>query len=149
MDLYSDTTLNLRIRMPITGEKNDRNFITKIVNYDKVCSIANSMSVLSELLPFVLKMMEQKQTGTMNLTNPGLITHNEILEMYKEIVDPNFTWSNFTIDEQNLILASKRSNNCLNTTLLESYANVTNIKDAVRAVLIQMSKNIRLTKSFL
>jgi dTDP-4-dehydrorhamnose reductase len=31
--------LNLRIRMPISSIKNDRNFITKIVKYDKICSI--------------------------------------------------------------------------------------------------------------
>ena len=30
MHLYKDNVLNLRIRMPITGEKNGRNFITKI-----------------------------------------------------------------------------------------------------------------------
>ena len=28
----------------------------------------------------------KKVTGTVNLTNPGLVSHNEILEMYKEIV---------------------------------------------------------------
>ena len=33
MKLYESTTLNLRIRMPITGEKNPRNFITKITTY--------------------------------------------------------------------------------------------------------------------
>jgi 3,5-epimerase/4-reductase len=52
------------------------------------------MTVLPELLPYVLDMMEKGITGTMNLTNPGLISHNEILEMYKEIIDPNFTWKN-------------------------------------------------------
>jgi dTDP-glucose 4,6-dehydratase len=143
MELYSETTLNLRIRMPITGEKNERNFITKIVNYDKICSIANSMSVLPELLPFVLKMMDQKITGTINLTNPGLISHNEMLEMYKEIVDPLFTWKNFTQDEQRKILASDRSNNFLDTTKLETlFPEVRNIKDATRASLIEYKKNL-------
>jgi 3,5-epimerase/4-reductase len=104
MHLYEDNVLNLRIRMPITGEKNSRNFITKIVNYEKVCSVPNSMTVLPELLLYVLDMMNNKLTGTMNLTNPGLISHNEILEMYKEIVDINFTWENFTIEEQNEVL---------------------------------------------
>ena len=81
MSLYKDSVLNLRIRMPITGEKNGRNFITKIVNYEKVCSVPNSMSVLPELLPFVIDMMEKGKTGTINLTNPGLISHNEILKL--------------------------------------------------------------------
>jgi dTDP-glucose 4,6-dehydratase len=143
MNLYSDNTLNLRIRMPIVGKKNERNFITKIVNYDKICSIANSMSVLPELLPVVLKMMEQKTTGTINLTNPGLITHNEILEMYKEIVDPLFTWKNFSQEEQRKILASERSNNVLDTTKLQSlFPEVRNIKDAVRDCLISYKKKL-------
>jgi dTDP-glucose 4,6-dehydratase len=143
MNLYSDSTLNLRIRMPITGEKNERNFITKIVNYEKICSIANSMSVLPELLPFVLKMMEQNITGTINLTNPGLISHNEMLEMYKEIVDPLFTWKNFSQEEQRKILASDRSNNFLDTTTLETlFPEVRNIKDATRDSLLQYKANL-------
>ena len=53
--------------------------------------------------------------------------------MYKDTVDSEFTWKNFTIEEQNEILASKRSNNFLDTTKLESlYPNVNNIKDAVK-----------------
>jgi dTDP-glucose 4,6-dehydratase len=133
MSLYKDSVLNLRIRMPITGEKNGRNFITKIVNYEKVCSVPNSMTVLPELLPFVIDMMEKGVTGTMNLTNPGLVSHNEILEMYKEIVDPSFTWKNFSQEEQRAILAADRSNNFLDTTKLELlYPEIKNIKDSVR-----------------
>ena len=147
MSLYSDNTLNLRIRMPITGEKNERNFITKIVNYEKICSIANSMSVLPELLPLVLKMMSDKLTGTINLTNPGLITHNEILEMYKEIVDPLFTWNNFTKEEQRKILTSDRSNNYLDTTKLQNlFPEMNNIKDAVRNCLIEYKNNLEKEK---
>jgi dTDP-glucose 4,6-dehydratase len=136
-----DNVLNLRIRMPITGEKNSRNFITKITTYDKICSIPNSMTVLPELLPIVLDMMEKKVVGTMNLTNPGLISHNEMLEMYKEIVDPKFKWNNFSAEEQRKILDSDRSNNYLDTTRLETlYPKVDNIKTAVRKCLINYKK---------
>jgi 3,5-epimerase/4-reductase len=141
MHMYENNVLNLRIRMPITGEKNGRNFITKIVNYEKVCSVPNSMTVLSELLPFVLDMMKNNHTGTINLTNPGLISHNEILEMYKEIVDSDFTWDNFNIEEQRQILASERSNNFLDTSKLESMYNVKNIKVSIRDVLYRMKEN--------
>ena len=136
MHLLSDTVLNLRIRMPITGEQNPRNFITKITTYEKICSIPNSMSVLPDLLPLVIKMMEQGTTGTVNLTSPGLISHNEILEMFREIVDPGFTWNNFTLEEQRKVLASDRSNNRLDTTRLESmFPEVKPVKDAVRGML--------------
>ena len=137
---FNDSVLNVRIRMPITADKNPRNFITKITTYDKICSIPNSMTVLPELLPFILKMMESKKVGTVNLTNPGLISHNEILEMYKEIVEPSFTWNNFTVNEQDKILLSKRSNNKLDTTKLnEWYPEVLPIKESIRKCLEQMA----------
>jgi len=140
---FDNNVLNLRIRMPITESYNPRNFITKITTYEKICSIPNSMTVLPELLPIALEMMKQGITGTMNFTNPGLISHNEILEMYKEIVDPSFTWKNFSQEEQRKILASDRSNNYLDTTTLETmFPNVSNIKDAVRNCLIQYKQSI-------
>jgi len=143
MSFYKSKVLNVRIRMPITAEKNARNFITKIVNYEKVCSVPNSMSVLPELLPCVIDMMKKEITGTMNLTNKGLISHNEILEMYKEIVDSSFTWKNFTQEEQRSILSADRSNNFLDTTRLESlYPEMKDIKSSVRECLIEYKKKV-------
>ena len=136
--IYNDSALNARIRMPITDEISPRNFITKITNYERICSVPNSMTVLNDLLPILIDMALKGQLGTVNLTNPGSITHNEILEMYKEIVDPNFSWTNFSIEDQNAILASKRSNNCLNTEKLESIATVKDIKTSVKDIMLLM-----------
>ena len=139
--LLESNTLNARIRMPITADNSSRNFITKITNYEKICSIENSMTVLPELLPILLDMAENKVTGTVNLTNPGTISHNTILQMYKEIVNPDFTWKNFSIEEQSQILAAGRSNNFLDTSKLKNmYPNVKNIEDSVRDILIEMKK---------
>ena len=136
MHLLEDNVLNLRIRMPITGKHEPRNFITKITNYKYICSMPNSMTVLPELLPYVIDMMKKKITGTINLTNPGVISHNEILEMYKKLVNPKFTWKNFTQTEQLAILDADRSNNCLDTTkLISMYPNIKNIYDSVRCIL--------------
>lgn len=144
MKFYEKNVLNLRIRMPITGEFNPRNFITKITTYEKICSVPNSMTVLPELLPCVLEMMKAKTTGTINLTNPGLISHNEILDMYKDIVDPSFSYNNFSIEEQRAILAADRSNNYLSTQQLETlFPNVQNIKDAVRDCLYKYKDTIQ------
>jgi dTDP-glucose 4,6-dehydratase len=136
MHQLEDTVLNLRIRMPIIGEDNPRNFITKITNYEKVCSIPNSMTVLPELLPKILKLMQHNVKGTLNFTNPGTISHNEILEMYKKYVDPEFTWKNFSIEEQNKILASERSNNLLDTKRLQLLVpEVRHIKESVELIM--------------
>jgi dTDP-4-dehydrorhamnose reductase len=143
MKFFDNSVLNLRIRMPITAEYNTRNFITKITTYEKICSIPNSMTVIPELLPKVLDMMKNNVTGTINLTNPGLISHNEILEMYSEIVDTNFVWKNFSEKEQRKILTSDRSNNYLDTQKLQQmYPDVKNIKESVRDVLNLYKQNL-------
>jgi dTDP-4-dehydrorhamnose reductase len=138
---WCPNALNVRIRMPITAESNPRDFISKIVAYEKICSMANSMTVLDELLPLLVDMMEHKRVGTVQLTNPGVISHEEILQMYKELIDPSKTWETMSYETQSTLLKSKRSNNCLDTTLLQSwYPEVKDIHTAVRDVLLRRAK---------
>ena len=66
MHMFESSALNVRIRMPIVGESNPRNFITKISKYSKVVNIQNSMTVLPELLPIMIDMCIKKETGTIN-----------------------------------------------------------------------------------
>ena len=128
-----ESVLNLRIRMPIVNRDNSRNFVTKITNYPKICSLPNSMTVLDEFLPYALVLMQHRYAGTLNFVNPGVISHNEILQMFQTHVNSEFTWTNFTVEEQNEILASKRSNNYLdNQKLLSIFPKARHIYDAVQ-----------------
>lgn len=136
MHLFDDSALNIRLRMCMNSENNQRNFLTKFLTYEKILSNTNSISILPELIPILIDMIKNNITGTFNLTNPGIISHNEILEMYKNIIDPTFTWKNMTLEEQSKILSGKRPNNCLDTSKLEKlYPNVKNIKYAVKECL--------------
>jgi 3,5-epimerase/4-reductase len=138
--MYSNNTLNLRIRMPIVNYDHDRNFITKITKYEYVCSVANSMTVLPDMFPVIVDMIKKNVTGTFNLCNKGVITHNEILELYKTHVDNNFTWKNFSIEEQNKVLLSKRSNIELSTEkLYELYPNIPDIRTSIENCMITYS----------
>lgn len=51
----------------------------------------------------------------MNFTNPGAISHNEILQLYKDHIDPDFSWQNFSVEEQAKVIKAPRSNNLLDT----------------------------------
>jgi 3,5-epimerase/4-reductase len=139
--MYSKNTLNLRIRMPIINYDHERNFITKITNYEYVCSVPNSMTVLHDMYPIILDMIKKNITGTFNMCNKGVISHNEILELYKTHVDNDFTWKNFTIEEQNKILLSKRSNIELSTEkLYDLYPNIPDIKTSIERCMISYAK---------
>jgi 3,5-epimerase/4-reductase len=139
--MYSKNTLNLRIRMPIVNYDHDRNFITKITKYEYVCSVANSMTVLHDMFPVIADMITKNVVGTFNLCNKGAITHNEILELYKTHVDNNFTWKNFSVEEQNKVLLSKRSNIELSTEkLYELYPNIPDIRTSIENCMITYSR---------
>lgn len=134
---FYPNVLILRMRMPISADLSPRNFITKITKYKKVINVANSMTVLDDLLPIAIEMSLRKLTGTYNFTNPGTISHNEILDLYKKYVDQRFVYENFTIEEQNKILKAKRSNNELDVTkLLKIFPQIPSIKNSIEKIMI-------------
>lgn len=142
MHLFPESALNVRIRMPINDDlESSRNFITKILNYKKICSIPNSMTVLPDLLPILCDMITAQKTGTINLVNPGLISHNQILDMYKSILDPGFTYENMTMEEQDSILAARRSNNFMDSTRLEEEYFVLPIYQSIQRLFKRIRKN--------
>lgn len=136
--------LVLRVRMPISDDLSPRNFITKISKYQKVVNIPNSMTVLYDLLPVGLDMSEKELKGIYNFTNPGVISHNEILDLYAKHIDPNFKYTNFSLDEQAKILKAGRSNNELDATKLsKEYPQIPHIKDSMVKVFERMAVNLK------
>jgi 3,5-epimerase/4-reductase len=104
--------------MPVSDDLHPRNFVTKIAKYERVVNIPNSNTILTDMLPAAILMVDHKDTGVYNFTNPGAISHNEVLELFKAIVRPTFTWKNFTLDEQAKVIKAGRSNCELDTTKL-------------------------------
>lgn len=132
--------LNLRLRMPISYDLHPRNIITKLIHYKKVINIPNSMTVLPDLLPLIPDMAKRQLTGNYNFVNPGAISHNEILDLYKQYVNPEFSYSNFTIEEQDKILKARRSNTELDVSkLLSEFPDIPHIKESIVQVFKKMS----------
>lgn len=132
--------LLLRIRMCINNTNNPKNFIIKILNFDKIISIPNSMSVLPELIPVMVKLIEEHETGTWNIVNPNVISHKEILDMCcveKEYID---------VSRQSEVTSVARSNNHLSTDKLMNFAKkhglvVNEIHVAVKNMIDSMKLN--------
>ena len=109
-------TLNVRIRMPIVSNDCSKNFISKIIRYPKILNTLNSMSVLPDLIPYLIESVQSGRVGTIDLVNPGPIDHVTILELYKKYVDPEHTYTLVNESEHDSMLKSKRSKNCLRPT---------------------------------
>ena len=135
--------LNLRLRMPISADLHPRSFITKIVNYFKVVNVPNSMSILDDLLPVAIEMTLRQLRGVYNFTNPGTLSHNEVLALYKEYIDPDYSWENFSLEEQDRILKAARSNTELDVSkLLKEFPDIPPIKDSIHALFQRMRQNL-------
>lgn len=137
--------LILRLRMPVSDDLHPRNFVTKITKYERVVDIANSNTILTDLLPASILMANHNDTGVYNFTNPGAISHNEVLTLFKKHVRPSFTWKNFSLDEQSKVIKAGRSNCELDstklTTKLKEYGYVVpEIHDAYEQCFIRMAQ---------
>lgn len=134
----------LRVRMPISSDlQNPRNFIAKIARYEKVVNIPNSMTILDELLPISIEMAKRNLRGIWNFTNPGVVSHNEILQMYKDYINPSFTWKNFTLEEQAKVIVAPRSNNELDASKLKAeFPEMLSIKDSLIKYVFEPNKKV-------
>ncbi|KAH7686317.1 UDP-glucose 4,6-dehydratase protein [Dioscorea alata] len=139
-----ENVCTLRVRMPISSDlSNPRNFITKISRYNKVVNIPNSMTILDELLPLSVEMAKRNCRGIWNFTNPGVVSHNEILEMYKKYIDPSFEWANFTLEEQAKVIVAPRSNNEMDASKLKNeFPELLSIKDSLIKYVFEPNKKV-------
>ena len=139
-----ENVCTLRVRMPISSDlSNPRNFITKISRFNKVVNIPNSMTVLDELLPISVEMARRNCRGIWNFTNPGVVSHNEILEMYKKYINPSFKCSNFTLEEQAKVIVAARSNNEMDASKLkEEFPELLSIKDSLIKYVFEPNKKV-------
>jgi 3,5-epimerase/4-reductase len=112
--------LQLRLRMPLDGEPGARNLITKLVGYKQVISLPNSISVVPDVVRAVEHLANLRATGIFNVVNPGAITHREILDMYRDIVDPSHETSYISLEELAHLTKAPRSNCVLSTDKLKS-----------------------------
>lgn len=104
--------------MPVSDDLHPRSFVTKITKYEFVVNVENSNSILPDLLPAAILLADHNEQGVYNFTNPGAISHNEVLALFKRIVRPDFVWKNFSLEDQSKVIKADRSNCKLDTTRL-------------------------------
>lgn len=127
--------LQLRIRIPIIGKSVSKNLIDKMLLYPQMINITNSCTVMEDFVPATIELMEKGTTGVLNMTNIGAMNHEEIMTMYKEIVDPSFE-INIMPKEQEEELCKRRSNCVLSSDKREALGiHMPPLQDSLRRIL--------------
>ncbi len=112
--------LILRLRMPLCGERNNRNLITKVAGYEKITGLPNSMTYVDDLITTTQALIEANASGIFNVVNPGVTSLPEIMDLYKKYVDPTHEYSVISKEELLTFTAAGRSDCTLNTDKLNS-----------------------------
>ena len=119
-DLALQTLDNIgiaRIRMPIESKPSSRNLIDKLVRYQKIIDVENSVTIIDDMVDVFYMLLEVKASGIFHVVNSGRIKHRTIIDLYKKYIDN--TVSPEWINEDDLVriglAEKKRSNNFLSS----------------------------------
>jgi dTDP-4-dehydrorhamnose reductase len=108
-----------RLRIPFNNINSARNYISKMMRYDRLLLATNSLSQLDEFADACVASWTQRVPfGTYNLTNPGSVTTRDVVRLIQKNGLSNRDFQFFESDDQFMKLAAKtpRSNCVLNST---------------------------------
>ena len=132
----SSRVLNLRLALPVSRDRNPRSLLTKLVGFKSLTGplLPNSISVLPTLFPALLTLLSQQVTGTVNFTNPGALTHAELLAIYRDVVKPDLSW---TVVDGEPGKGVPKPNSRMSTKRLQSlYPQVPTLREAITEVCV-------------
>ncbi len=146
---WPEGVLIVRLRMPVDVEPSPRNLMDKLKKYPKIIDEENSVSVVPDLVSATKQLMEQGAVGIYHVTNPGSVTHRELMALYREFVDPQHSCEFISTEElYRLGLARAGRSNCvLNTDkLIRAGVKIPPIKERIREVMAEYAASVKRVK---
>ena len=110
-----------RLRIPFNEVEHPRNYLTKLMRYERLLDAANSISQLDEFAAATFACWEQRVPfGTYNVTNPGAISTREIVELIRRSGVCTKEFKFFASEDEFMRVAAKtpRSNCIMNASKL-------------------------------
>jgi dTDP-4-dehydrorhamnose reductase len=138
LETYSNVYI-WRLRIPFDQFDNERNYLSKLMRYQRLLQATNSISHLGEFVAATFACWKnQILFGTYNVTNPGQITTSEVVELIRESGVCNKEFQFFKSEEEFMRVTAKtpRSNCVMDSTKLRNTGiEMTEIREAlVRAL---------------
>ena len=124
-----------RLRIPFDNVDNPRNYLTKLIRYQRLLEARNSISQLEEFCAATLDCWEKRVPfGTYNVTNPGAVTTSEVVDLIQKSGVSNKEFAFFKDEREFMHLAAKtpRSNCVMDSSKLAATGiKLTEVHEAV------------------
>lgn len=108
LNLDTNFTNVVRIRMPIEGELSDKNLLTKLIKYDNLIDFKNSKTDVTVLCEFIETVAHNFQAGIFNAVHSNSLSTKEVVKIMKEYGLVNKKWK--FVDYEKLDIKCNRSN---------------------------------------
>jgi dTDP-4-dehydrorhamnose reductase len=124
--------LNLRIRMPFSGDNEPKNLLVKLTNYAKSGKLIeggpNSITYLEEAIIVACEYIESGMVGNYNLVNEGTVTTAEIAEML------GLKWAEWYTPEQFAQVTAAKRSNCV----IPNNSAMSDVKEALKKAILKL-----------
>jgi 3,5-epimerase/4-reductase len=124
-DNPSNRNYLLRIRMPFDGVMDDKNYINKIIKYDKLVNYPNSVTYVPSLVDFIEIIIKgDVESGVYNVVNKGSVRALDVIRLYNKYsgsdksIDKWYTTDDLMSEG---LMKCRRSNCVLSTSKIEKY----------------------------
>jgi len=128
-----------RLRIPFNEVDGPRNYLTKLMKYDRLLEARNSISQLEEFVRACWECWERRVPfGAYNMTNPGSVTTREVVAMIQKSGVCKKDFQFFTDEAEFMRVAAKtpRSNCVLDSAKLEQTGiRMTEVHEAIETAL--------------
>ncbi len=126
-----------RLRIPFDEYESPRNYLTKLLSYDTLLDVENSLSHRADFAKYVMELIEQKVPhGIYNVTNKGSVTTRDVVQLIKKYNLSNKDFKFFdNLESFGKETVAPRSNCVLDTTKIEQYIKIRTAQEALEDAL--------------
>jgi len=133
-----------RLRIPFDNIDTPRNYLTKMMHYERLLEATNSISELQEFVAGTFACWEKRVPfGIYNVTNPGEVTTREVVDLIKQsgVCRKDFVFFKDEDDFMRLAAKTPRSNCVMDSTkLARAGVHLTEVHEAVAKSLREWKK---------
>ena len=112
-----------RLRIPFDHRDGSRNYLTKLIRYEKLLDARNSISHLGEFVAATFAcFVKRLPFGTYNVTNPGSVTTRQVVELIRDsgVSQKEFKFFESKADFMSKAAIALRSNCVMDSSKLAS-----------------------------
>lgn len=134
--------LNLRALFPFDHKITSSSLIGKLLKFKSINCINTSMTVLDDLIPLALDMINDHETGHVNWVCKGTMSNGDLLRAYKNIVDSSIEINEVQLTQEQSKQMGNSAAYVVPARLIQKFGEdrVPNLQDSVNRLMEEIKK---------